>query len=219
MSNLFLQSQQGELDSLNQRVQEILRQADSENRTRIEQENTDVNSEWKRIVTELETRIDIFRDLSKHWENFDKRIREFENQLARLDERNRNVDSSVKSRQHLEETKNVVRVSKRRSLSFDYILCESALVTAFRSHEIKHEIDFSLFYREIECKPNSLKHYYIIDEIFNLRMCLISESELNTFEVKINKNNECFVPSRDYTLILTVTGSENASHEARVQTT
>lgn len=95
---------------MNQHAQQIIRQADSTNRTTIEQENTTTNTEWKRIVSELETHIEILSELSEHWEDFDKRIHAFENQLARLDERNRNVDSVVRSRPHLEDAKSVVRV-------------------------------------------------------------------------------------------------------------
>lgn len=107
---LILQSQHGELDSLNQRAQDILRQADSINRTTIETDNTKVNSDWNNLVTDLENRIDNLSGLAEHWEEFDKRIHLFENQLVRLDERNRNVDAVVRSRKHLEDTKNVIQV-------------------------------------------------------------------------------------------------------------
>lgn len=105
------QAQNGELDTLNQRGQDILRQADSVNRTHIESENTEVNKDWKTIVYKLENRIETLRELSEHWDGFDKRIHSFENKLARLDERNRNVDAVVRSKQHLEDTKNVIQVS------------------------------------------------------------------------------------------------------------
>lgn len=88
-----------------------MRQADSVNRTHIESENTQINKDWKTIIYELENRIEILRDLSEHWDELDKRIHSFENKLARLDERNRNVDSVVRSKQHLEDTKNVIQVS------------------------------------------------------------------------------------------------------------
>lgn len=106
------------MDILNQQAQQIIRQSDSTNRTNIEEENTTINIEWKRIITELETHIDILRDLSRHWDEFDKRIQSFENQLQRLDERNRNIDTVVRSRPHLEDTKNVVRVCIPRLFIF-----------------------------------------------------------------------------------------------------
>lgn len=106
------QAQNGELDTLNQRAQDILRQADSINRTQIESENTQINKDWKTTVYELENRIETLRELSEHWDEFDKRIHSFENKLVRLDERNRNVDAVVRSKQHLEDTKNVIQVSR-----------------------------------------------------------------------------------------------------------
>lgn len=107
-----MQSQQGELDSLNQKAQEILREADITNRSQIEQENTQINRNWKDIINNLENRVEALAGLAQHWEDFDKRIHNFENQLARLDERQRNVDQVVRSRRHLEDTKNVVQVSR-----------------------------------------------------------------------------------------------------------
>lgn len=96
---------------MNQRALDLLRQADSVNRTHIETENTEINEIWKKRLYELENRIETLRELSEHWDEFDKRIHSFENKLARLDERNRNVDSVVRSKQHLEDTKNVIQVS------------------------------------------------------------------------------------------------------------
>lgn len=57
-------------------------------------------------------RIEALSGLAQHWEDFDKRIHTFENLLVRLDERQRNVDQLVRSRRHLEDTKNVIQVSE-----------------------------------------------------------------------------------------------------------
>lgn len=96
---------------MNQKAQEILREADINNRSNIEQENTQINRDWKDTVNNLENRIEGLTGLAQHWEDFEKRLHAFENQLVRLDERNRNVDQVVRSRRHLEDTKNVVQVS------------------------------------------------------------------------------------------------------------
>lgn len=119
---IFAQSQQGELDSLNQKAQEILREADLNNRNSVELENTHINNDWKERIHNLESRVEALAGLAQHWEDFDKRIHTFENQLVRLDERQRNVDQVVRSRRHLEDTKNVVQVSDFLSLLFKIIL-------------------------------------------------------------------------------------------------
>lgn len=95
----------------NQRSQDLVRQADSVSRTNIEHQTNQINSDWKNLVSDLENRIENLKGLSQHWEEFDKRIHLLENQLARLDERSRNVDSVVRSKRHLEDTKNVIQVS------------------------------------------------------------------------------------------------------------
>lgn len=106
-----MQSQQGELDSLNDKAQEILRQADTINHSNTEQENLNINKDWNDLVKNLENRLDTLAGLAKHWEDFDKTIHTFENQLIRLDERGQNVDQVVRSRRHLEDIKNVIQVS------------------------------------------------------------------------------------------------------------
>lgn len=117
----FFQSQQGELDLLNAKAQDILRQADPINRSNIEQENTNINRDWNNLVHELENRVETLNGLGQHWEELDKRIHTFESQLARLDERNRNVDPVVRSRRHLEDTKNVIQVSFRQNFNSVFI--------------------------------------------------------------------------------------------------
>lgn len=108
---MFLwQSQQGELDSLNKKAQEILRQADPTNRERIEKQNTDINRDWRTVIDNFETRKDVLTTLALHWEEFDNKLHAFENQIIRLEERLRNVDPVVRSRRQLEDTKHVIQV-------------------------------------------------------------------------------------------------------------
>lgn len=115
------QSQQGELDSLNQKAQEILREADVNNRNCVEQENTQINRDWKETIHNLKNRVDALAGLAQLWEDYDKRIHTFENQLVRLDERQRNVDQVVRSRRHLEDTKHIVQVSQFQKISNNFL--------------------------------------------------------------------------------------------------
>lgn len=110
---LILQFKHNELEALNQRTQEILRKADATNHQQIEAETAQLNADWNKKLTDLENHIETIRGLCEHWQGFDKRVHSFENQLTRLDERNRNVDLVVKSKQHLDDTKNVYQVSDR----------------------------------------------------------------------------------------------------------
>jgi len=113
-----LQSQHSELDLFNQRSQDLVRQADSVSRANIEQQTNQINSDWKNLVNDLENRIDNLKGLSQHWYEFDKRIHLLENQLVRLDERSRNVDSVVRSKRHLEDTKNVIQELLTETIEF-----------------------------------------------------------------------------------------------------
>lgn len=97
---------------MNQRAQELMRLADSTNHTRIDDEITDINADWKKKLHELENHIETLTVLSNHWQDFDKRIESIESQLNRLDEKISNTEFVVKSKQHLLDTKDIYRVSK-----------------------------------------------------------------------------------------------------------
>lgn len=95
---------------MNEKAAHILRQADPTNRERIEQQNTDINRDWRLVIDNFETRRDRLAVLAQHWEEFDNKLHAFENQIIRLDERTRHVDPVVRSRRQLEDTKHVIQV-------------------------------------------------------------------------------------------------------------
>lgn len=99
------------MELLNQRAQELIRQADSVNHTQIDEETTQLNETWNKKLDELQNHIETLTALCGHRQDFEKRIEQFENQLTRLDERNRHVDTAIKSKQHLDDTKHIYQVS------------------------------------------------------------------------------------------------------------
>lgn len=108
---LTKQFKQNKLELLNQRAQELIRQADSVNHTQIDEETAEVNSAWNKKLTDLQNHIDTLNVLCGHWQEFEKRVEQFENQLTRLDERNQNIDTAIKSKQHLDDTKHIYQVN------------------------------------------------------------------------------------------------------------
>lgn len=66
---------------------------------------------WTQLVNNLESRRENFTSLAHHWEEFDKKINLVESQLVRIEERAKHVDPLVRSRRHLDDTKNVIQVS------------------------------------------------------------------------------------------------------------
>lgn len=109
------------MELLNQRAQELIRQADSVNHTQIDEETTQLNDTWNKKLDELQNHIETLTGLCGHWQDFEKRIEQFESQLTRLDERNRNIDTAIKSKQHLDDTKNIYQVSDWHSIIFHKI--------------------------------------------------------------------------------------------------
>lgn len=109
------------MELLNQRAQELIRQADSVNHTQIDEETTQLNDSWNKRLDECQNHIETLTGLCGHWQDFEKRIELFENQLTRLDERNQNVDTAIKSKQHLDDTKHIYQVSDWHSIIFFHI--------------------------------------------------------------------------------------------------
>lgn len=99
------------MDSLNQRAQDLIKQADASNHNRIDEETAQINARWTKKLTDLEANIEKLNVLGEHWQDFDKRIALFENQLIRLEERCQNVDTAIKSKQQLDDTKTIYQVS------------------------------------------------------------------------------------------------------------
>lgn len=108
-----MQANKHKLDSLNQRAQELIKQADAPNHSHIDEQTGQLNAHWTKKLTELEANIEKLNVLSEHWQDFDKRIALFENQLIRLEERCQNVDTAIKSKQQLDDTKAIYQVSER----------------------------------------------------------------------------------------------------------
>lgn len=104
------QAQQSEIDLLNQRAQEILRQADQHNSQIIESKNTELNREWSDLLNNFENRRETLTTLAERWEEFEKQLHLFETTLIRLEERSKHVDPIVRSRRQLEDTKNAIQV-------------------------------------------------------------------------------------------------------------
>lgn len=108
-----MQSQNSDLGLVNQQAQSLIRQADARNRQLIEQDNAALNREWQDLVRSLEQRREHLQQLAEHWDSFENSLHGWEKALGRLEDKFRNVDPTVRSRRHLEDTKNAIQVSRR----------------------------------------------------------------------------------------------------------
>lgn len=108
------QSKQNKLETLNQRAQEFMRLADSTNHAHIDDEISDLNSDWREKLDEIENTIKTQTILCTHWQDFEKRCDIFEKKLNHFEEKVANTDlekSNIKSKQHLLDTKDIYQVS------------------------------------------------------------------------------------------------------------
>ena len=93
----------------------MIRQADARNRQLIEQDNVGLNRSWQDLVRSLEQRRDNLQQLAEHWDGFENSLHAWEKALGRLEDKFRNVDPTVRSRRHLEDTKNAIQELREES--------------------------------------------------------------------------------------------------------
>ena len=67
-------------------------------------------SDYKKLISGLEGRRDALEALSKHWEEFETRLNGAESQLSAIEEKNKLVDTTVRSKQHLLDSLEVLEV-------------------------------------------------------------------------------------------------------------
>ncbi|XP_070067953.1 muscle-specific protein 300 kDa isoform X15 [Drosophila takahashii] len=110
-----VQSQNSDLALVNQQAQSLIRQADARNRQLIEQDNAGLNRSWQDLVRSLEQRRDNLQQLAEHWDGFENSLHAWEKAIGRLEDKFRNVDPTVRSRRHLEDTKNAIQELREES--------------------------------------------------------------------------------------------------------
>ncbi|KAL0110413.1 hypothetical protein PUN28_013801 [Cardiocondyla obscurior] len=99
-----IQNQQFELDLLNERGREVLELADTNNKKTIESQLSLINSEWRELVSGLEGRRNALEALSRHWEGLEAQWTLIETRLTATEEKNKLIDTVVRSKQHLHDT-------------------------------------------------------------------------------------------------------------------
>jgi len=103
------------LDLLNERGREVLQLADTNNKKVIESQLSETNSEWRELVSGLEGRRDTLEALSRHWEDLETQWALVETRLTATEEKNKLVDTVVRSKQHLHDTIKALEVSNNFS--------------------------------------------------------------------------------------------------------
>lgn len=99
------------MDLLNERSREVLRLADDNNKKTIEEQISEISSEWKELVSGLEGRRDALEALSKHWEDLETQWSLIETRLNATEEKSRLLDTVIRSKQSLLDTIKALRVS------------------------------------------------------------------------------------------------------------
>lgn len=107
----FLQNQQFELDLLNERGQEVLQLADANNKKAIELQLSEISAEWHELISGFEGRRNALDALSQHWEDLETQWALIETRLTAIEEKNKLIDTVIRSKQHLIDTIKALEVS------------------------------------------------------------------------------------------------------------
>lgn len=99
------------MDLLNERGREVLRLADINNKKTIEAQLSEINSKWRELVSGLEGRKNALEALSRHWEDLEAQWTLIETRVTATEEKNKLIDTVVRSKQHLHDTVKALEVS------------------------------------------------------------------------------------------------------------
>lgn len=99
------------MDLLNERGREVLRLADINNKKTIEAQLSEINSKWRELVSGLEGRKNALEALSRHWEDLEAQWTLIETRVTATEEKNKLIDTVVRSKQHLLDTVKALEVS------------------------------------------------------------------------------------------------------------
>lgn len=92
-----------------------MRLADANNKKAIESQLSEISSEWRELVSGLEGRRDALEALSRHWEDLEAQWALIETRLNAIEEKNKLIDTVVRSKQHLHDTVKALEVRRRAS--------------------------------------------------------------------------------------------------------
>lgn len=98
------------MDLLNERGREVLRLADANNKKAIDSQLSEIGAEWRELVSGLEGRRDTLEALSRHWEDLEAQWALIETRLTAIEEKNKLIDTVVRSKQHLQDTVKALEV-------------------------------------------------------------------------------------------------------------
>lgn len=93
-----------------ERVNEISKHADKRNKENIEKQSMDISNDWSALVTDLEKRRDALTKLAEVWETFEGRWQNFECLISSIEEKSKHVDTIVRDKQHVINTKQTFKV-------------------------------------------------------------------------------------------------------------
>lgn len=106
-----------------ERVNEISKHADKRNKENIEKQSKDVSDDWSALVTDLEKRRNALTKLAEVWETFEGRWQNFESLISTIDEKAKHVDSVVRDKQHVINTKQTFEVRFLKVILFTKNKC------------------------------------------------------------------------------------------------
>lgn len=96
---------------MNERGQEVLQLADTNNKKAIELQLSEISLEWHELISGFEGRRNTLDALSQHWEDLETQWALVETRLTAIEEKNKLIDTVIRSKQHLHDIVKALEVS------------------------------------------------------------------------------------------------------------
>lgn len=106
-----INNQTPELELLNEKANEIIRKSDGKNKDKYKNQLKQINDEWQKLVTGLETRRETLSNLAQHWEQFETQLQKLEKNLIKTEEKVKMTDMVIRSKTQEDDTRNNLTVS------------------------------------------------------------------------------------------------------------
>ncbi|KAK6636175.1 hypothetical protein RUM43_009828 [Polyplax serrata] len=101
-----MSNQTPELESLNEKGNEIIKRADATGKDKYKKELKKINEEWQKLCTDLEGRREALNNIAQLWEQFETYLQKFDSNLSKAEERVKLIETAVRSKSQEDEARN-----------------------------------------------------------------------------------------------------------------
>lgn len=136
-----MSNQTPELESLNEKGNEIIKRADTTGKDKYKKELKKINEEWQKLCTDLEGRREALNNIAQLWEQFETYLQKFDSNLSKAEERVKLIETAVRSKSQEDEARNNLVVSYNETASSRRVVKLKTLLQELKTTLEKYDAD------------------------------------------------------------------------------